>query len=69
MHLGRRILTKGFYGLQLTNNMSEKVCSVCGQPFQEAFTETALTLFLQHDIERFQRLKYNVIKDEEILWK
>ncbi len=49
--------------------MSEKVCSICGESFLEAFTETALTLFLQHDIERFQRLGYNVLKDEEVLWK
>jgi hypothetical protein len=67
--VGVAVLTNGFYALQLTDMMSEKVCSVCGQPFQEAFTETALTLFLQHDIERFQRLRYNVVKDEEILWK
>jgi hypothetical protein len=49
--------------------MSEKVCSICGESFLEAFTETALTLFLQHDIGRFQRLGYNVLKDEEVLWK
>ena len=67
--VGVAILTNGFYALQLTDNMAEKVCSVCGQPFEEAFAETALTLFLQLDIERFQRLNYNVMKDEEILWK
>jgi hypothetical protein len=67
--VGVAILTNGLYGLQVTNKMSEKVCSVCGEPFQEALTETALTLFLQHDIERFRRLGYNVLKDEEILWK
>jgi hypothetical protein len=67
--VGAAILTNEFYGAQLTNRMSEKVCSICGEPFLEAFTETALTLFLQHDIGRFQRLGYNVLKDEEVLWK
>lgn len=66
--VGVAILTNGFYGAQVTNIMSEKVCSVCGESFFEAFTETALTLFLQHDIGRFQRLGYNVLKDEEVLW-
>jgi hypothetical protein len=67
--VGVAILTNGFYGAQVTNRMSEKVCSICGESFLEAFTETALTLFLQHDIGRFQRLGYNVLKDEEVLWK
>jgi hypothetical protein len=67
--VGVAILTNGFYGAQVTNKMSEKVCSLCGESFLEAFTETALTLFLQHDVERFQRLRYNVLKDEEMLWK
>ena len=67
--VGVAILTNGLYGLQVTSKMSEKVCSVCGEPFDEGLTETALTLFLQHDIERFRRLGYNILKDEEILWK
>jgi hypothetical protein len=67
--VGVAILTNGFYGAQVTNRMGEKVCSICGESFLEAFTETALTLFLQHDIGRFQRLGYNVLKDEEVLWK
>jgi len=67
--VGVAILTNGFYAPQVMNKIDEKVCSVCGEPFVEGFTETALTLFLQHDIERFQRLGYNVLKDEEILWK
>ena len=67
--VGVAILTNGFFAPQVMNRMDEKVCSVCGEPFVEGFTETALTLFLQHDIERFKRLGYNVLKDEEILWK
>ncbi len=67
--VGVAILTNGFYGAQVMNRMNEKVCSICGESFLEAFTETALTLFLQHDIGRFQRLGYNVLKDEEVLWK
>ena len=67
--VGVAILTNGFYATHVTNKMTEKVCSFCGEPFDETFTETALTLFLQHDIERFRRLGYNVLKDEEILWK
>ncbi len=67
--VGVAILTNGLYGLQVTSKMSEKVCSVCGEPFDEGFTESALTLFLQHDIERFRRLGYNILKDEEMLWK
>jgi hypothetical protein len=67
--VGVAILTNGFYGAQVTNRMGEKVCSICGESFLEAFTETALTLFLQHDVGRFQRLGYNVLKDEEVLWK
>jgi hypothetical protein len=67
--VGVAILTNGFYGAQVMNKMNETVCSICGKSFFEAFAETALTLFLQHDIERFQRLGYNVLKDEEMLWK
>ncbi len=67
--VGVAILTNGFYAPQVMNKMDEKVCSVCGETFVEGFTETALTLFLQHDLDRFQRLGYNVLKDEEILWK
>jgi len=67
--VGVAILTNGFYAPQVMNKMDEKVCSICGEPFVEGFTETALTLFLQHDIERFRRLGYNVLKDEEMLWK
>jgi len=67
--MGVAVLTNGFYGQHVRNAMDEKVCSVCGEPFNESFTETALTLFLQHDVERFQRLGLNVLKDEEILWK
>jgi hypothetical protein len=67
--VGVAILTNGVYGHQVTNAMNEKVCSVCGEPFLGAFNETALTLYLQHDIDRFKRLGYNVMKDEEILWK
>jgi len=67
--VGVAILTNGFYAPQVMNKIDERVCSVCGEPFVEGFTETALTLFLQHDIERFQRLGYNVLKDEEMLWK
>lgn len=66
---GVAILTNGFYGQQVINKMSEMICSACGEPFLEGYNETALTLFLQHDIERFKRLGYNVLKDEEILWK
>jgi len=65
--VGVAVLTNGFYGAHVTNRMSEKVCSICGESFLEAFMETALTLYLQHDVERFQRLGYNVLKDEEIL--
>jgi len=67
--VGVAILTNGFYAPQVMNKMDEKICSVCGEPFVEGFTETALTLFLQHDIERFHRLGYNILKDEEMLWK
>jgi hypothetical protein len=45
--VGVAILTNGFYGAQVMNKMNEKVCSICGASFFEAFTETALTLFLQ----------------------
>ena len=67
--VGIAVLTNGVYGLQVANAMSEKVCSVCGEPFHEAFNETPLTLYLQHDIDRFKRLGFNVLKDEEMLWK
>lgn len=67
--VGVTILTNGFYGQQVMNKMNEMVCSVCGEPFLEGYNETALTLFLQHDVERFKRLGFNVLKDEEILWK
>ena len=67
--VGVAILTNGFYGSQVRSTMAEKVCSVCGEPFDETFNETALTLFLQHDVDRFKRLGYNVLKDEEIIWK
>ncbi len=67
--MGVAILTNGFYGQQVANVMTEKVCSLCGEPFLEPISETALTLYLQHDIERFKRLGFNVMKDEEILWK
>jgi hypothetical protein len=53
----------------VANLITEKVCSICGEPFLEPVCETALTLFLQHDIDRFKRLGLNVMKDEEILWK
>lgn len=66
---GVAILTNGFYSQQVANSMTEKVCSICGEPFLEPICETALTLFLQHDIDRFKRLGLNVMKDEEILWK
>jgi hypothetical protein len=67
--VGVAVLTNGVYGHQVANAMSEKVCSVCGEPFVEAFNETALTLYLQHDMDRFKRLGFNAMKDEEILWK
>jgi len=67
--MGVAILTNGFYGQQVVNTMTEKVCSVCGEPFLEPVNETALTLYLQHDVERFKRLGFNVLKDEEIIWK
>lgn len=66
---GVAILTNGFYGQQVANAMTEKVCNVCGEPFLEPIYETALTLFLQHDVDRFKRLGLNVMKDEEIVWK
>jgi len=67
--MGVAILTNGFYGQQLASVMTEKVCSVCGEAFLEPINETALTLYLQHDVDRFKRLGFNVMKDEEILWK
>ena len=63
------ILTNTLYGQQVANAMTEKVCSVCGEPFLEPSCETALTLHLQHDIDKFTRLGLNVMKDEEIIWK
>jgi hypothetical protein len=67
--IGVAVLTNGLYIPQVSNQMAEKVCSVCGEPFAEAFQETALTLYLQHDIDRFKRQGFNVLKDEEILWR
>lgn len=67
--MGVAILTNGFYGEQVAAGMTEKVCSVCGEPFLDPINETALTLYLQHDVDRFKRLGFNVMKDEEILWK
>jgi len=66
---GVAILTNSFYGQQVANVMAEKVCSLCGEPFLEPIYETALTMFLQHDVDRFKRLGLNVMKDEEIVWK
>ena len=67
--IGVAVLTNGFYGQQVAAVMTERVCSVCGEPFLEPINETALTLYLQHDVDRFKRLGFNVMKDEEILWK
>lgn len=67
--VGVAILTNGFYGQLVANAMSERICSVCGEQFLEPSHETALTLFLQHDLDRFKRLGFNVLKDEEILSK
>ena len=67
--MGVAILTNGFYGQQVASVMTEKICSVCGELFLEPINETALTLYLQHDVDRFKRLGFNVLKDEEILWK
>jgi len=67
--MGVAILTNGFYGQQVASVMTEKICSVCGELFLEPINETALTLYLQHDVDRFKRLGFNVMKDEEILWK
>ena len=66
---GVAILTNSFYGQQVASVMAEKVCSLCGEPFLEPIYETALTMFLQHDVDRFKRLGLNVMKDEEIVWK
>lgn len=67
--MGVAILTNGFYGQRVAEIMTEKVCSACGESFLDPTNETALTLYLQHDVDRFRRLGFNVMKDEEILWK
>ena len=47
--------------------IGRKVCSVCGGNFEFTLQETALTPYLQYDVDRFRLSKYHVMKDEELL--
>jgi len=65
--IGVAVLTNYFYSPNVQAVMERRVCSYCGQSFFLAGQETALTPYLQHDVERFQSSRYHVMKDEEIL--
>jgi hypothetical protein len=65
--VGVDILTNSQNRPYVIEAMGGKVCSVCSGNFEFTLQETALTLYLQYDVDRFRMSSYHVMKDEELL--
>ncbi|MBS7650464.1 MAG: hypothetical protein QXI59_00900 [Candidatus Bathyarchaeia archaeon] len=64
--IGIAVITNGSRISQVQATMCERVCSLCGAPFEEVGQESALTPYLVHDIERFRSSGYAIMKDDEV---
>ncbi|MBS7623538.1 hypothetical protein KEJ39_07700 [Candidatus Bathyarchaeota archaeon] len=60
------IITNRLRAPQVMATMEDRVCSLCGAPFENIGEESALTPYLAHDIERFKSCGYAVLKDDEV---
>ena len=65
--MGIAVITNDLGAQQVITTMSDRVCSLCGAPFDNIGQESALTPYLGHDIERFQSYGYAILKDDEIV--
>jgi hypothetical protein len=67
--VGVAILTNYYYRPLVLSEMARRICTTCGGEMVFAGQESALTLFLQHDIERLKGYGYYIMKDEELMWQ
>ena len=64
--IGMAIITNQARAPQVRTTMEDRVCSLCGAPFENVSEESALTPYLTHDVERFKSYGYAVLKDDEV---
>ena len=63
---GIAVITNDSRTQQVMSVMEERICSLCGAPFETLGEESALTPYLNLDIERFRSSGYAILKDDEI---
>jgi len=64
--IGIAVITNESRMPQVQATMEERICSLCGAPFENVGEESALTPYLTHDMERFQTSGYAIMKDDEV---
>ena len=64
--MGIAVITNESRAPQIVSIMSERICSLCGEPFENIGEESALTPLLGNDIEKFRSYGYAILKDDEI---
>ena len=64
--IGMAIITNQARAPQVRATMEDRVCSLCGAPFENVSEESALTPYLPHDVERFKSYGYAILKDDEV---
>ncbi len=60
------IITNQARAPQVRATVEDRVCSLCGAPFENVSEESALTPYLTHDVERFKSYGYAILKDDEV---
>jgi len=64
--MGIAVITNESRAPQVVTTMSDRICSLCGAPFENIGQESALTPYLGHDIERYTSYGYAILKDDEV---
>jgi hypothetical protein len=64
--IGMAIITNQARAPQVRATVEDRVCSLCGAPFENVSEESALTPYLTHDVERFKSYGYAILKDDEV---
>lgn len=66
--IGVAVIANPYYAPLVHEAMANRVCSVCGGPFEFIGHESALVPYLALDIERLSAGGFNIMKDEEVIW-
>lgn len=64
--MGIAVITNESRAPQVVTTMSDRICSLCGAPFENIGQESALTPYLGHDVERYKSYGYAILKDDEV---